>query len=212
MKSQTGPPLGQLSQPRPPPQGTVLWFPSQWCLRVLSVCLLNKMYQEKRSANFPIHCWAGSKFSVLLKQIPSYSTAVQKVGWKFDIEPVDTGGKSWLRKTRPLELALEQDSGTMYIVFAQSCAVTSVKKLWEDASVVRLGTDINVAMPGSLIICPGVPMSARAQPQFLLTAKAGLTYVAWSEQEVWPIVLMYTGVMKHRDAPWVARSHQPLFT
>lgn len=55
-------------------------------------------------------------------------------------------------------------------------------------------------------------MSARAQPQFLLTAEAGLTYVAWSEQEVWPIVLMYTGVMKHRDAPWVTRSHQPLFT
>lgn len=53
-------------------------------------------------------------------------------------------------------------------------------------------------------------MSARAHLQLLLTAEAILTYVVWSEQEVWLIVLMYTEVMKHRAAPWVARSHQPL--
>lgn len=178
---------------------------------VLSVCPLNKRNQDKGFTHFPIHWQAGSKFNVLLEQILSYSTAAQKVGCKFDIDPVHTPGKTWPSQTRPLELALEQGSG--HRVYCVCIKLWWLQVLRSDGKMLVLSgleqtSVLQCQDPWS--ICPGVPMPARAHTQLPLTAEAGLTYVAWSEKKVWLIVLMYTDVMKHRATPWVARSHHSI--
>lgn len=169
-----------------------------------------KAIRIKVSLIVPIRWQAGSKSSVLLKQLLPYSTAAQKAGWNFGTDPVDTAGRTWLSKVRPLELTLEQSSGhRVYLRLHKAVVATSVK-WWEDAGAVRLGTDTNMVMLGSLIHpsrCSPVSKSTPLPPP---DSRSRFDLCAWSKQQIWFIVLTYAEVMKHRTALWVPRPHQPL--
>lgn len=135
MKSQTGPQLGQLSQPRPPPQGTVFWVPWQCGLWNITVCLLNKSYQDKGFTPCSNSLTSRQQIQCAVKAASAIFHSSSESGMKIWYRSSWYCGRIWLSKTRPHELALAQDSEhRVYLCLHKAVVATSVKKWWEDVS------------------------------------------------------------------------------
>lgn len=127
---------------------------------VRQVCLLNRSYQDKGFTHCSNSLTSRQQIQCVLKAAAVILHSSSKSGWKLGKDPVDTVGRTWLSQTRPLELALELDSGhRVYLCLHRAVGAARVKKGWEHASAARPRAGTSVVMPRYSPVSKSTPLA-----------------------------------------------------